>query len=511
MDYLGRLQTQIRGYIFTAFVTNLGLIILAWWFTSSVLGLEGEPIIVAVAAMGLLFTLISTFLVARIVIEPVRYLQQAILHVAPSHTGTAAPNLEKSRVGRELITSLSLQVYQMASSTPLSGLRTPAGTQVNLANDIANHVPLPLLVVGKDQVIRFANEAAGAYLKLPVKELVGKNLYSVLDMSFPNEYTFDTWLAGCRQNKATASESWDRVRLKRADQNEPLQFDLAAYYGRDDPNGAETILTFFDHTERYSQDDEAASYVALAVHELRTPLTILRGYIEVFEDELGAQLNPELADFMHKMQASAETLAAFVNNILNVARVEENQLTLDLRQETWAAIVKSVCDDMQLRAQVHGKTITYQVAPNLPAVAVDKVSIYEVLNNLLDNAIKYSGQSKQIVVKSYLTKDGMVETTVQDYGVGIPQSVMPNLFDKFYRSHRSRQQIGGTGLGLYLSKAIVNAHSGQIWVRSKEGQGSLFGFTLLPFDKLADNQKSGDNEIVRGAHGWIKNHSLYRR
>ncbi|HSX45996.1 MAG TPA: ATP-binding protein, partial [Candidatus Saccharimonadia bacterium] len=78
--------------------------------------------------------------------------------------------------------------------------------------------------------------------------------------------------------------------------------------------------------------------------------------------------------------------------------------------------------------------------------------------------------------------------------------------------HRNRAQIGGTGLGLYLSKAIIAAHGGNIWVRSKEGQGSVFGFSLVPYAKLAEKLKaSGNNEIVRDAHGWIKNHSLYRR
>ena len=89
---------------------------------------------------------------------------------------------------------------------------------------------------------------------------------------------------------------------------------------------------------------------------------------------------------------------------------------------------------------------------------------------------------------------------------------MPNLFTKFYRDHRNRAQIGGTGLGLYLSKAIVTAHGGTMWVRSKEGEGSTFGFTLMPYDKLAAEHKEGpDQGITRSAHGWIKNHSLYRR
>ena len=162
--------------------------------------------------------------------------------------------------------------------------------------------------------------------------------------------------------------------------------------------------------------------------------------------------------------------------------------------------------------QVRGITLTCEVQPNVPSVGVDRVSIYEVINNLIDNAIKYSGEGKEIVIHSHLTNGGEVETTIQDFGVGIPTSVMQNLFNKFYRNHRNRAQIGGTGLGLYLSKAIIRAHGGNIWVRSKEGEGSTFGFTVLPYAKLADEQKNSNNkDIVRGAHGWIKNHSLYRR
>jgi signal transduction histidine kinase len=166
---------------------------------------------------------------------------------------------------------------------------------------------------------------------------------------------------------------------------------------------------------------------------------------------------------------------------------------------------------MSLRAKVRGITLKCQFATDLPPVGVDAISISEVINNLIDNAIKYSGNSKVIEIKTFLNQEGVVETTVQDYGVGIPTAVMPNLFTKFYRDHRNRAQIGGTGLGLYLSKALITAHGGKLWVRSKEGEGSIFGFTLLPYDKLAEAKKAGDMDITRSAHGWIKNHSLYRR
>ncbi len=511
MDHLSRLTKQIRSYLGLTFIAATLLIIAVWWGTAVQLQLDDWLVAIAMLVSGLLLAVLVAGALAKAITEPLRFLQQAILHVSPGHSETAPPNFEKSSLGRELVTSLSLQIFQLASSSPL-----PAGTAqaktTNMAHDIADHVPVPLIVINTAGAISFVNEAASQYVQLPPADMVNKDLYSVLDLSFNNEHTLDAWLTNCRINKVTATHSWERVRLNQAQGKEPLQFDMAAYYNKDDPSGTELILALFDHTDRYADDDEAASYIALAVHELRTPLTILRGYIEVFEDELSSTLNPELKDFMYKMQASAETLASFVNNILNVARVEENQLSLDLREEQWPELVQAVVRDMQLRAQVHGKNISYELADNLPTVGADKVSIYEVLNNLLDNAIKYSGNGKEIIVKSQLTQDGLIETTVRDSGVGIPESVMPNLFDKFYRSHRSRAQIGGTGLGLYLSKAIVAAHGGQIWVRSKEGQGTTFGFTLVPYSQLAEEVKNGNNkDIVRGAHGWIKNHSLYRR
>jgi signal transduction histidine kinase len=334
----------------------------------------------------------------------------------------------------------------------------------------------------------------------------------ILDMSFPSEDTFDNWLKTAKSSSATATSSWERVRLNVRDNHPTRLFDLAAYYNRDNPDKTETMLILFDHTKQYSQDEQAVSFVALSVHELRTPLTLLRGYIEVFEEELGDKIDSELHDFMQKMRSQAEQLAAFVNNILNVARVEDDQLELSLQEESWATILKNSIEMISLRAKVRGITLKCTIQVGLPDVGVDRLSIREVVNNLIDNAIKYSGNSRVIEVNSYLNKDGLVETTVTDYGLGISSNIMTNLFTKFYRDHRNRAQIGGTGLGLYLSKAIIDAHGGTIWVRSKENEGSTFGFTLIPYTQLTEEMKrSGNQEITRGAHGWIKNHSLYRR
>jgi len=488
-----------------------GLIILGWWvgvevFHANPSGLLFLSITLAVALSLLIATVSTTYLT-----KPVRLVSQAIMHVSPDSANVPAPELKSSPLGMELVTNLVTHIYQLSSV--VAEVEKAAGKQPhNLGADfVANSLPLPLLVLDKEQNVLFANKAAAMYLKREVQDITGQNVYSVLDMSFAAAPTFDKWLAEAKTNKAVASKRWEHVKAAIPAENITRQFDLAAYFNQSNPEGYETLLVFFDHTKQYEKDDQGLGFLALAVHELRSPVTLLRGYIEAFEDELDGKLDPELTDFMHKMKASAQKLSSFINNILDVSRIETDRLTLKLHEESWPDIVKAAVDDISLRARLHGVEIEVTITDNLPTVGVDRVGMYEVVSNLLDNAIKYSGQSKKIVVSAGLSNEGLVQTTVQDFGVGIPVSIMPNLFEKFYRSHRSKEQVGGTGLGLYLSKAIVEAHGGHIWVQSKEGQGSVFGFTVVPYAQLAETSKAGDNkDIVRGAHGWIKNHSLYR-
>jgi signal transduction histidine kinase len=442
--------------------------------------------------------------------EPTKLIWQGILHIAPDVANVPAPDLKKKSMGHELVIYLVSHIYQLASVvTELE--KTSATKHHDLASDfVANSMPLPLMVLDKNQTVLFANNAMCTYLERNPKDTIGQNVYSVLDMSFSNSQTFDAWLENAKANQAVANNSWERVRIDVGEYRNRKQFDLAAYYNKNNPEGFETMLVFFDHSKRYAQDDQALSFIALAVHELRVPVTLLRGYIEALEEDLEGKMDAETADFMRKMIAAAQSLSAFINNMLNVARVEGNQLMLKLREEQWPGIVQTAVNDLTLRAKLQGVEVATEIAEGLPTVGVDRVGIYEVLVNLIDNAIKYSTAGKKIIVKSYIGKDGLVETTIQDFGAGIPTNIMPNLFEKFYRSHRSRSQVGGTGLGLYLSKSIVDAHGGHIWVRSQEGQGSIFGFTVQPYSSLAEEQKSGDNkEITHGAHGWIKNHSLY--
>ncbi|MEK7594019.1 MAG: ATP-binding protein [Patescibacteria group bacterium] len=512
MDRLDQLRGQVRLHLLRLVVIQNVVAILIFGALQELTELGNVVCMALALVLSGIVALLSIGIVTKLLMQPIQALWQTILHLSPDEHGVAAPRIEDIKLGQELVDSLISQLYQLVN------VASQAQTEMQLMagdlrhNFIAQSLPLPLVILDETETIRFANQAAAAYIGIAAEEMIGRNVYMVLDMSFPSDETFDKWLKTSKVSSATAASSWERVRLNVRDDHPSRLFDLAAYYNRGNPEHNETMLVLFDHTKEYSQDDQAVSFIALSVHELRTPLTLLRGYIEVFEDELGKDItDPELKGFMQKMHAQAEQLTAFVNNILNVARIDNDQLELKLHSEDWSETLKSSIEMLSLRAKVRDISLKCSIAKDLPPVAVDRLSIREVINNLIDNAIKYSGTSKTIEIKTFLNKEGLIETSIQDFGLGISSSILPNLFSKFYRDHRNRAQIGGTGLGLYLSKAIVAAHGGSMSVNSKEGEGSTFSFTLMPYDMLTKNQRPNDSEIVRGAHGWIKNHSLYRR
>ncbi len=514
MDHSKKLKTQVYGQIAFGLLAVGAVSVGLWYILFEQMDLDSIVALILAFAGIIGFALVLGELLTRVVLEPIQTLTNAILHVAPNHENapSSPPNLDAVRIGRELVSSMALQIYQMASHESAKEVETDSRREsIIQAVNVVNHLPLPLFVLNSERQITNASESGIAYVGLESGKLFGQPLEDTIRLEFPSEKTLSSWIDECQKNKVTSTRLWERVRVTLPDQS-MKQCDISAHYNRDNPSGAEFIITFFDRTERYSQDDESLGFVALAVHELRTPLTMLRGYIEVLEDELADSVDEEMRDFMHKMNVAAAQLTIFVNNILNVARIEQNQLMMNLTEADWSKTINSVLDDMDVRAKINGITIERNIDKDIPTVGIDNISIYEVVANLIDNAIKYSKGSEKIIVSSRVGDNGLIETTVQDFGIGMPTSVTTNLFEKFYRNHRTRGKAAGTGLGLYLIKSIISAHGGQVWVNSKEGEGSTFGFSVVPYSQLTDEQKQGDGkDIIRQSHGWVKNHSMYRR
>lgn len=523
MDYSKKYHRKLfiilAGYTFFA-VSSSAII---WSFVNYFLHSDKGLQLTVWAILSVLMVLFIAFLATNTASKPLKLLSDAIIYAGHSSRGGNAPLTDQLILGRELVTSLAMQVYDMASmaeqsadvAVSLNSASTvesaTAPSMQAITPSILDHVGLPIFGIDEQQIVTAINKSACEYIGLTPEKVIGKPFYDSVKLAFQSNETFEAWLKNQQQNSINGVRLWERVRITDPNGNAVKQFDLVASFSKQNQSGTETMICIYDRTEQYSRDDQEISFVAMAVHELRTPLTILKGYVEVFEDEVGPTLTPELTGFMHKMQASTQQLTAFVGNILNVARIEENQLVLTLQQHNWPEILKTAVDDLALRAGVNGKHIELHIGEGIPPVAVDRISVHEVINNLVDNAIKYSGKSDKIVISTALNQEGMIETSVQDFGIGIPASAMPDLFQKFYRSHKSSVQVSGTGLGLYLCKSVVSAHDGNIWVRSKEGEGSIFTFTIQAFDHLKHEQANGTDGIMRGAHGWIKNHSLNRQ
>jgi PAS domain S-box-containing protein len=382
-------------------------------------------------------------------------------------------------------------------------------SESNRLRNILNSINDGVVALDRDNHIVIFNKAATIISGYGFEEVAGKPLHHVMPILRGNQLTLSDWLAKNRQ-QALAKQHWDGLKLKTKD-GKDRSINVDVLYQATDPNGIRTVITFHDRTEAQEIEDMKVDFVALAAHELRTPITVIKGYLEILESEVNTKLTPEELEFIRKLELSATQLSSIINNILRVSRIEHGNLNLKIESVDWPVEVKGVIKELANKASVQHKKIELAVDPQLELVAADRMSINEVLINLIDNAIKYSNPASTIRV-AVRPINNMVETTVQDEGVGLSSHDIDQLFTKFYRSHRTRNSHIGTGLGLYMSKGIIEAHGGEIWVQSKEGVGSTFGFTLPLYKNVDKAQQTEDNnnKIIRGVHGWIKNHSFYR-
>lgn len=459
---------------------------------------------VAVVALLLLLELIIAAIFIHTATTPLRLLSQAIAHVSDDPVQTPPPTVNSPRFERSGLKALIQTVYQLAAQPQPKEAALPPASDSAAAIIFAN-APCGIVALNAEGQVLLANNLAPTH-KNPDESIE-------LELLFEQSNSLDQWLIDCRANKVRDTKMWRRIADSIPGEDGRRIFDVIAYYNKEGEQSVETILLTIDRTADYTPADEDMDFIALAAHELRGPITVIRGYLDLLDEELKPALADDQQVLLDRLQVSAEQLSGYINNILNVSRYDRNLLSLHLHEEPLIDIIKDLVPDLALRAKTKRRRLSFHLPPDLPTVAADRSSLSEVLSNLIDNAIKYSREEGEIVVRA-AAKGNFVEVTVQDSGVGIPGAVIGSLFTKFYRSHRSRQQVSGTGLGLYICKAIVESHGGSIWVRSKEGQGSTFGFTVPIYSTVADKLKDGDNsnqQIIERAEGWIKNHAMYRR
>jgi len=239
------------------------------------------------------------------------------------------------------------------------------------------------------------------------------------------------------------------------------------------------VLVIHDTTESARYQELRKEFVANVSHELRTPLTMIRGFVETLKE--GAILDPAKGpEFLLIIERHAQLLTNLVENLLDLSRLESphglpRRVRVDL-----SAVVQRVLELRLPAAQKKKQALVSEVLGALPSVAGDPDYLERAVSNLVDNAIKYTPEGGSIRVSAQ--KNGTsLKVEVRDTGIGIPETDLPRIFERFYRVDRSRSRdMGGTGLGLAIVKHVVQAHGGTVEVSSRLGEGSTFRL-LLPY------------------------------
>lgn len=232
-----------------------------------------------------------------------------------------------------------------------------------------------------------------------------------------------------------------------------------------------------------------SNFVNAVSHEIRTPLSSVVGFTEFLEDELGGPLTEQQREFVRQLKAGAKRLEYLVNDLLDFARIEAGSFHLRLEQGQLGSRIQEVVDSFLPQIEAAGLVLQVEVKDAETEVPMDSQRIGQVLINLLSNAIKFTGRGGVIRVRAYRSAESMV-VEVHDTGVGIAERDLPRLFERFTQLEPGVRQGKGTGLGLSISKAIIDAHRGKIGVRSREGLGSVFWFTL-PLSEASDPHDPG--------------------
>lgn len=232
-------------------------------------------------------------------------------------------------------------------------------------------------------------------------------------------------------------------------------------------------------------DNAKSEFISIASHQLRTPLTAIKGFISLLLEGTYGKVEPKVRDALNKVYLSNERMVQLVENLLNISRIESGRLEFDFKKWKVEEILNELRDTFFISAKSKGLSLDFEFPDySLPETEIDGPKVREVISNLIDNALKYTNRGGVTVNAELITdnkrlatkNEQFVRITISDTGIGVPKTELPYIFTKFSRGKDTKRlHVGGTGLGLYVGKSIIEAHHGRIWAESEgEGMGSKF-------------------------------------
>lgn len=440
---------------------------------------------------------ISLFLVIVVIIVMAvlsfglsQYITIPILRIAG-----VAEQIGRGIIGERIAISRSDEIGRLGASINVMGdnlqtFITRIETQRHQLEVILNSTTDGILAMDAHGFITVANKAVGTLCGLTADTIVGKKITELLPwQQNAKPFHIDYLAPGTR--------AYDGVEYV-SPSNVMHTIDVIVVR-----TASQTIVTLHDITKSRELEDMKVDFVSMAAHELRTPLSRIRGYLELATTQTN-NTQEQVHAFIAKAHHSAIELSTLISNLLDVSRIERGNLMLTMDRIDIAAMLSHSVRNFLYAAETKSIALTYTGPDKGRDIIADHIAFREVIDNLIDNALKYTPQGGKVNVS--LTQEGKSYViNVEDTGKGIPANALPYLFTKFYRVHGGLESgSGGTGLGLFITRSIIERHNGAIAVKSEEGRGSIFSVTIPVFDEAAFEsiRTAKGVENVNKRRGW---------
>lgn len=346
-------------------------------------------------------------------------------------------------------------------------LRRSAVDERNKTMAIIENLTDGVILLNKKKQIEIINSPATELFNIGKKEAIGKCFVDLLDIENIPEI-----------KKILI----DKDRIKNIYREEVttldgLHLEITSVLLKDEIEEKGFLIIIHDVTKEKLIEKMKTEFVSVAAHQLRTPLSAIKWTIRMILDGDAGEINEEQRELLEQTYISNERMIRLINDLLDVSRIEEGRLLYNQEDTQIEDVLDSVIEASQ--EMLRNKNMVLEVnKKETPKVKIDKEKIGVVIQNLLENAIKYTEQGGKIKITLDNDEKNVI-FKIEDSGVGIPKSQQDRIFTKFFRAENvTRMETNGTGLGLYTTKNIVQAHKGQIWFESEENKGTTFYFTI---------------------------------
>ncbi|AYF92024.1 cell wall metabolism sensor histidine kinase WalK [Apilactobacillus bombintestini] len=435
-------------------------------------------IYVIAAVIAILAGVLISIVISKAITKPIDEMKKQTLQIARGDYSGQVHVYGRDELGQlaNAVNNLSVKVEESQESTESERQRL---------DSVLTNMTDGVIATDRRGYVIIMNDEAGSFLDIDEKEAIGTSILDILDIR--KEYSLRDLM-----------ENPDETIVDRSDEDHDLI--LHAHFSliqRDSGFVSGLVCVLHDVTEQQKIDNDRKQFVSNVSHELRTPLTSVHSYIEALQD--GAWKDETIAPkFLKVTQDETDRMIRMINDLLTLSRMDSGTQKIDKELVNIKELFNYILDRFDMIINSDGTT---EANPNKPDkdyrierhftksdlwVEVDTDRFTQVIDNLMNNAIKYSPDGGVIVCSLYKTKNNVI-LSVRDQGLGIPRSSIPHIFDRFYRVDKARSRAqGGTGLGLAISKEVIQALGGRIWVESTENRGSTF-YISLPYEPIEED------------------------